>query len=96
MNINKNKKIEEHVYKVVHTLGLSISIDSVYPTVTMEIDEQASLADHLYAFERFLQSMGYSLPENSHLDFVESDTESDRDDEVTIGEPSNHKNNGVN
>jgi hypothetical protein len=94
MNINKNKKIEEHVYKVVHTLG--VSIDSVYPTVTMEIDEQASLADHLYAFERFLQSMGYSLPENSHLDFVESDTESDRDDEVTIGEPSNHKNNGVN
>ena len=94
MIINKNKKIEEHVYKVVHTLD--IPIDSVYPTVTMEIDEQASLADHLYAFERFLQSMGYSLPENSHLDFVESDTESDRGDEVTIGEPSNHKNNGVN
>jgi hypothetical protein len=96
MNINKNKKIEEHVYKVVRTLGLGISLESVYPTVTMEIDEEASLADHLYAFERFLQSMGYSLPENSHLDFVENDTESDRDNEVTIGEPSNHKNNGVN
>ena len=96
MNINKNKKIEEHVYKVVHTLGLGISLESVYPTVTMEIDEEASLAYHLYAFERFLQSMGYSLPENSHLDFVENDTESDRDNEVTIGEPSNHKNNGVN
>jgi hypothetical protein len=36
------------------------------------------------------------LPENSHLDFVENDTESDRDNELTIGEPSNHKNNGVN
>jgi len=94
MNINKNKKVEAHIYKVVHTLD--IPIDSIYPTVSMEIDEQASLGDHLYAFERFLQSIGYHLPENSHLDFVENDIENDRDDEVTIGEPSNHKNNGVN
>lgn len=94
MNINKNKKVEAHIYKVVHTLD--IPIDSIYPTVSMEIDEQATLSDHIYAFERFLQSIGYHLPANSHLDFVEDDIESDRDDEVTIGQPSNHKNNGVN
>lgn len=94
MNINKNKKVEAHIYKVVHTLD--VQIDSVYPTVNMEIDEQASLGDHLYAFERFLQSIGYHLPENSHLDFVENDAVSDRDDEIIIDEPSNHKNNGVN
>jgi ABC-type Fe2+-enterobactin transport system substrate-binding protein len=93
MNMNINKKVEAHVYKVVHTLATPI--DSVYPTVTMEIDEQASLPDHLYAFERFLQSVGFSLPENSHLDFVENESESrDNDDMIVI--EGEHKNNGVN
>ena len=91
--MNINKKVEAHVYKVVHTLATPI--DSVYPTVTMEIDEQASLPDHLYAFERFLQSVGFSLPENSHLDFVENESESrDNDDMIVI--EGEHKNNGVN
>jgi ABC-type Fe2+-enterobactin transport system substrate-binding protein len=91
--MNINKKVEAHVYKVVHTLATPI--DSVYPTVTMEIDEQASLPDHLYAFERFLQSVGFSLPENSHLDFVENESESrDNDDMIVI--EGDHKNNGIN
>ena len=92
MNINKNKKVEAHIYKVVHTLD--IPIDSVYPTVNMEIDEQASLADHLYAFERFLQSIGYHLPENSHLDFVENESESRNFEDLTVieGDEKNTKN----
>ena len=93
MNTNKNKKVEAHIYKVVHTLD--IPIDSVYPTVSMEIDEQASLSDHLYAFERFLQSIGYHLPENSHLDFVENDSPN-RAEELEIEDVLNHKNNGTN
>lgn len=92
MNINKNKKVEAHIYKVVHTLD--IPIDSVYPTVSMEIDEQASLSDHLYAFERFLQSIGFTLPENSHLDFIENEFEDEREEDV-IKDPSNHNNNGT-
>jgi len=94
MNINKNKKSEAHTYKVIHTLD-SIVIDSVYPTVNMEIDEQATLSDHLYAFERFLQSIGFTLPENSHLDFVENDEINDRENDIIIEDPSNHNNNGT-
>jgi hypothetical protein len=94
MNINKNKKSEAHIYKVVHTLD-SITIDSIYPTVSMEIDEQASLSDHLYAFERFLQSIGFTLPKNSHLDFIENEFEDEREEDI-IKDPSNYKNNGTN
>ena len=93
--INKYKKIECHTYKVIHSLE-GVSIDSIYPTVSMEIDEQASLTDHLYAFERFLQGIGFVFPENSHLDFVENEPES-RDihiDDMTIIEGKG--NNGVN
>jgi len=92
MNINKNKKVEAHIYKVVHTLDMPI--DSIYPTVTMEIDEQANLSDHLYAFERFLQSIGYHFPENSHLDFVENEPESRNFEDLTVieGDEKNTKN----
>lgn len=89
-----NKKTEAHIYKVVHTLD-SMAIDSIYPTVNMEIDEQASLSDHLYAFERFLQSIGFTLPENAHLDFIENDSVNDREEDL-IKDPSNYKNNGTN
>lgn len=92
--INKNKNLHWfHTYKVVHTLD-TITIDSIYPTVNMEIDEQASLGDHLYAFERFLQSIGFTLPENSHLDFIENDSINDREEDI-IKDPSNHNNNGT-
>jgi hypothetical protein len=39
----------------------------------MEISQQSGLSDHLYAFERFLQAIGFTLPENTHLDFVENE-----------------------
>ncbi len=94
--INKNKKdlYWFNSYKVVQNLnGFS---ENNFPTVSMEMSEESTIEDHLYAFERFLQSIGFVLPENSHLDFVESDVESERDEEVTIGQPSNHKNNGLN
>lgn len=91
----KNKNLHWfHSYKVVQTMDNLT--ESNFPVVSMEISEESTIEDHLYAFERFLQSIGFVLPENSHLDFVENDIENDRDDEVTIGEPSNHKNNGVN
>lgn len=94
--INKDKYLHWfHSYKVVNNLNHNFT-DNNFPTVSMEISEEATIEDHLYAFERFLQSIGFVLPENSHLDFVENEVESDRDGEVTIGQPSNHKNNGMN
>jgi len=82
------------MYKVINNVGNLIS--TVFPTVTMEMNDEATLEDHIYAFERFLQSIGHVLPENAHLDFVENDIESDRDEEIIIQDPSNHKNNGTN
>jgi hypothetical protein len=67
----KVKQAENHTYTVVDTLGPSK--DQVFPTVHMQIDEQSGLSDHLYAFERFLQAIGFTLPENTHLDFVENE-----------------------
>jgi len=91
----KNKNLHWfHSYKVVQTIDNLT--DSNFPVVSMEIGEEATIEDHLYAFERFLQSIGFVLPENSHLDFVENDVESDRDEEISIKDPSNHKNNGAN
>ncbi len=66
-----------------------------FPTVSMEIGEEATIEEHLYAFERFLQSIGFVLPENSHLDFIENDIESDRDEKIEIKDPTNHNNNGT-
>lgn len=92
---NKNKDLYwSHSYKVVQTMDTLT--DSNFPVVSMEIGEEATIEDHLYAFERFLQSIGFVLPDNAHLDFVENDLESDRDGEITIQDPSNHKNNGTN
>lgn len=70
--------------------------NSNFPVVTMEIGEDATIEEHLYAFERFLQSIGFVLPENAHLDFVENDLENDREEVLEIKDPSNHKNNGAN
>lgn len=93
--IKKNKDLHWfHSYKVVQNEpDLS---GGNFPVVSMEIGEQATIEDHLYAFERFLQSIGFVLPENAHLDFVENEIENDRDEEISIEDPSNHKNNGVN
>jgi len=73
--INKNKKdlYWYHSYKVVQ--NMSDLTHSNFPNVSMEISEEATIEDHLYAFERFLQSIGFVLPENSHLDFVENEPE---------------------
>jgi|LauGreDrversion4_2_1035121.scaffolds.fasta_scaffold75827_5 hypothetical protein len=45
--------------------------NSVHPTVEMSISSEASLSDMLDMFGKFLQAVGYVLPENSVLDFVE-------------------------
>ena len=92
-----NKKNKDlywfHSYKVVQ--NVSELTPSHFPTVNMEISEQATIEDHLYAFERFLQGIGFVLPDNSHLDFVETEPESrDKDDMIVI--EGDHKNNGVN
>ena len=92
---NKNKDLYWfHTYKVVQNMN-NLS-NNIYPNVNMEISEEASIEDHLYAFERFLQSIGFVLPENAHLDFVENDIENDRDEELEIKDSSNHNNNGTN
>jgi hypothetical protein len=92
--IKKNKDLYWfHSYKVVQ--NVSELTPSHFPTVSMEIGEEAAIEDHLYAFERFLQSIGFVLPDNSHLDFVENEPESrDKDDMIVI--EGGHKNNGVN
>lgn len=94
MKILNKEKNTLHTYKVIN--NLNDFTNSNFPTVTMEMSEEASIEDHVYAFERFLQSIGFVLPEDAHLDFVENDIESDRDNETSIKDPSNHKNNGVN
>ena len=94
MKILNKEKNTLHTYKVIN--NLNDFTNSNFPTVTMEISEEATIEDHVYAFERFLQSIGFVLPEDAHLDFVENDIESDRDNETSIKDPSNHKNNGVN
>lgn len=93
-SINKKKDLYWfHSYKVVQ--NLNNLTENNFPTVSMEISEEATIEDHLYAFERFLQSIGFVLPENSHLDFVENDIENDRDEKLEIKDVSNH-NNGTN
>ena len=64
----KVKQSDHHTYTVVNDLGDSGC--QVFPTVHMQISQQSGLADHLYAFERFLQAIGFVLPTDSHLDFV--------------------------
>ena len=56
-----------HTLKIVNE-GFS---NNVHPTVEMSISSEASLSDMLDMFGRFLQAVGYVLPENSVLDFVE-------------------------
>lgn len=93
--MKKNKDLYwYHNYKVIQ--NVSDLTNSNYPVVSMEMSEEATIEDHLYAFERFLQSIGFILPENAHLDFVENEVENDRDGEITIKDPSNYKNNGTN
>lgn len=75
----KVKQSDHHTYTVVDDFGDNRT-GQVFPTVHMEISQQSSIGDHLYAFERFLQAIGFVLPENSHLDFVsESSGEEDKD-----------------
>ena len=61
---------EEHTFKVINKVYYGREI---FPVVNMEINGEASIGDLLYAFERFLQSIGYVLPENSHIELVEED-----------------------
>jgi hypothetical protein len=94
--IKKNKDLYWfHNYKVVQ--DVNDMTNSNFPVVTMEIGEGATIEEHLYAFERFLQSIGFVLPDNSHLDFVENEPEKREFDDLTIinGEEKN-SNNGTN
>lgn len=65
----KVKQSDHHTYTVVDDFSNS-RVEQIFPTVHMEISQQSNLADHLYAFERFLQAIGFTLPADSHLDFV--------------------------
>ena len=61
---------EEHTFKVINRV---YSRREIFPVVNMEIDGEASISDLLYAFERFIQAIGYVLPENSHIELVEEE-----------------------
>jgi hypothetical protein len=93
MNILNKDKNTLHTYKVIN--DLNDFTNSNFPTVTMEISEEATIEEHVYAFERFLHGIGFVLPDNSHLDFVENELES-RDNDDIIAIEGDHKNNGVN
>jgi hypothetical protein len=80
MNPYKIKNQNSHTYKVVFehpTVG-----DQTFPTINLEISSEATITDHLYAFERFLEGMGYVLPEDASLEFIQNDPES-RDNIIT-------------
>lgn len=66
----KVKQSDHHTYTVVDDFG-NDRTGQVFPTVHMEISHQSSISDHLYAFERFLQAIGFTIPAGTHLDFVE-------------------------
>jgi len=77
MNHYKIKNQNSHTYKVIFehpTVG-----NQTFPTVNMEISSEATIDDHLYAFERFLGGIGYVLPDKASIDLVQEETES-RDD----------------
>jgi hypothetical protein len=61
--------MKNHTFKIIN--DDQYSTETVYPTVEMSIDSEASLSDMLQAFQSFLIATGYVLPENSVLDFVE-------------------------
>jgi hypothetical protein len=61
--------MKNHTFKIIN--DDQYSTETVYPTVEMSIDSEASLSDMLQAFQSFLMATGYVLPENSVLDFVE-------------------------
>ena len=61
---------EEHTFKVINKVYYGREI---FPVVNMEINGEASIGDLLYAFERFIQAIGYVLPENSHIELVEEE-----------------------
>jgi hypothetical protein len=93
----KIKKAQNHTYTVKGLEGLEGLDVGVFPTVHMEISEEASIEEHLYAFERFLQGIGFSLPENAHLDFIENEAENRNFEDLTINEgDSQHSKNGTN
>lgn len=47
------------------------SVEGVIPhKVTITLDGEITLSKMLEMFERYLQAVGYYLPENSELDFV--------------------------
>jgi hypothetical protein len=80
MNPYKIKNQNSHTYKVV--FEHPIVGDQTFPTINIEISSEATITDHLYAFERFLEGMGYVLPEDASLEFIQNDPES-RDNIIT-------------
>jgi hypothetical protein len=60
-----------HSFKIVERNEYQI-VEDIHPKINFTIDEEASLDDMLYAFERFLRAAGYVLPENCSLNFIEN------------------------
>jgi hypothetical protein len=58
---------KDHTFKIVNNYE---SEEFISPTVSMEIDSQATIPDLLNAFHCFLKATGYYPPEHSTLDFV--------------------------
>ena len=57
-----------HTFRIIEEEGLAG--EQIFPQTDMTIESEASLEDMLYAFERFLEAVGYVLPKNGTLDFV--------------------------
>jgi len=50
------------------------SSEGLTPTVTMEINSEATISDILDAFKGFLLALGYVIEPGAYLDLVEDDT----------------------
>lgn len=58
-----------HTFKIID--DTDYRSDRIYPEVEMRISSEAGLGEIVEAFQHFLQAIGYVLPPDSYLDFVE-------------------------
>ena len=98
MNNNKTQPVASFIV-VKRDRGYNIP-ENTYPTVTMEIEESATISDMLDAFKNFLLAMGYVIDPGAYLDVVEEDkgyfdtrTQYAYDGHELINENKNEKNN---
>ncbi len=62
-----------HSFKIVDDFAIP-NREIIFPSVEMKISSQAGLWDMLDAFKSFLSAIGYSVPEDKDLGFIDNDS----------------------